>query len=116
MQARLCAAALMLLSGVTHVSQLVVYPAKPNVIGAALFGVIYFAIGILLWRNNRLGLWLGAILPTIGGVLGAIRFASLHRNPFSIFHIIIDLIVVPICIWLLLKPTRDSADSDVAHH
>ncbi|MEW4529446.1 MAG: hypothetical protein ACF8PG_18240 [Maioricimonas sp. JB045] len=114
MQARLCAAALMLLSGVTHVSQLVVYVAKPNVIGAALFGVIYFVIGLLLWWNKRVGLWLGAILPTIGGVLGAIRFASMHRNPFSIFHIIIDLIVVPICVWLLFRPATKSDTTEPA--
>ncbi len=89
---------LMLVSSVTHVVQLQVYPLSHHVIGAAAFGIIYFFIGLFLLRRNRLALWLGAILPSIGGVLGVYRFLFLHPNPFTIFHVLIDLVVVPICI------------------
>ena len=92
---------LMLVSSVTHVVQLQVYPLEHHVIGAAAFGIIYFFIGLFLLRRRRLAFWLGAILPTIGGVLGVYRFVFLHANPFTIFHVIIDLIVVPICIYHL---------------
>ena len=92
---------LMLVSGVTHVVQLQVYPLEHHVIGAAGFGIIYFLIGIFLLRRHRLSFWFGAILPTIGGILGVYRFVFLHANPFTVFHVIIDLIVVPICIYYL---------------
>lgn len=91
----------MLLSGITHVSQLFVYGTFDHVIGAAIFGLIYFVIGIALLGRSRKALWMGAILPTIGGILGLVRLMT-HPNPFSIFHIAIDLIVVPICIYLLM--------------
>ena len=92
---------LMIISSVTHVLQLRVYPLEHHVIGAAVFGIIYFFIGFFLLRCYRLAFWLGAILPSIGGVLGVYRFLFLQPNPFTIFHVAIDLVVVPICIYSL---------------
>ncbi len=94
---------LMIISSVTHVLQLLVYPLEHHVIGAAAFGIIYFFIGFFLLRRNHLAFWIGAILPSIGGVLGVYRFLFLHPNPFTIFHVALDLIVVPICIYSLMK-------------
>ena len=100
---RQLAGMLMIISSVTHVLQLKVYPLEHHVIGAAGFGIIYLVIGLLLLRGNLLSLWLGAILPSIGGILGVYRFLFLHPNPFTIFHVVIDLVVVPICIYSLMK-------------
>ena len=99
---------LLIISSVTHVLQLKVYPLEHHVIGAASFGIIYFFIGFFLLRRKYLAFWLGAIVPTIGGVLGIYRFLFLHPNPFTVFHVAIDLIVVPICISRLRKqkPTK----------
>jgi len=101
----------MLLSGVTHVSQLFVYGFKHHVIGAAVFGAIYFLIGLALLGRTKIALWIGIVLPSIGGILGVYRFLVLQVNSFSIFHIIIDLIVVPVCIYLLTKSGGEKLDS-----
>ncbi|MGE7957302.1 hypothetical protein ACQKQA_12040 [Pseudomonas sp. NPDC089530] len=106
MAARQLAGVLMLLSGGTHLSQLWVYGMALNVIGAASFGAIYVVVGWLLLRPGTLGLWLGAYLPTVGGICGAARFMLVHPNPFSLFHIGIDLIVVPICLYSLVLEYR----------
>ncbi len=64
----------MLISGITHVIQRFVYAAL--IVGTAgfrlivLFGVIYFIIGLLMLRKTRAALWVGVILPAIGGLLG----------------------------------------------
>ncbi|NER93815.1 MAG: hypothetical protein F6J86_08230 [Symploca sp. SIO1B1] len=100
---RQIAGILMIISSVTHVVQLQIYPREHHVIGAAGFGIIYLIIGIFLLRRNRLALWFGAILPSIGGILGIYRFFFLHPNPFSIFHVGIDLVIVPICIYGLIR-------------
>jgi len=97
------AAYLMLLSGVTHISQLFVYGFYDHVVGAAVFGAVYFLIGLALLGRTKIALWLGAVLPSIGGILGVYRFLLLHVNPFSVFHVLIDLIVVPICAYVLIK-------------
>lgn len=104
---RRVAAGLLLVSGVTHVVQLPIYGAGHSVIGATIFGGIYFAIGLALLSKSRMALVLGAIFPSIGGVLGVYRFLHLHPNPFSVFHVVIDLVVVPACIFLLLRGYRD---------
>ena len=100
---RRVAASLMLLSGGTHVAQLAVYEPEHSVIGAAVFGGIYFLIGLLLLGTTRTALMLGAVFPTIGGLLGVYRFLHLHANPFSVFHVAIDLVVVPACVYLLCR-------------
>ncbi|MGV2826886.1 hypothetical protein [Myxosarcina sp. GI1(2024)] len=46
---------------------------------------------------------------TFFGVLGVDRFLFLHPNPFTVFHVSIDLVVVPICIY---KP-KEKNNSDV---
>ncbi len=103
MKARKIAAGLMLLSGVTHVSQLLVYGSEVSVVGASVFGLIYFVIGLFLLGKSKGALWAGAIIPSVGGILGVYRFFYLQTNPFSVFHVAIDLIVVPLCVYLLWK-------------
>ena len=108
---RRVAATLMLISGVTHVAQLYFYPENVSARGASVFGGIYFALGLyLLFSSGRIALWLTAILPSIGGALGVWRFVQLHRNPFSVFHVAVDLVVVPCCIYLLLRRTVTTRD------
>jgi len=104
---RSIAASLMLISGVTHVVQIPIYGAHGSVIGAAAFGVVYFIIGLFLFGRFRAALWAGAVLPAIGGVLGVYRFIFLHPNPFSVFHVLIDLVVVPCCIILLVCGSQE---------
>ncbi len=94
---------LFILTAFTHWIQLFIYPTEMHIIGAALFGVIYFLIGFNIFRGSTKILWAGTVLPTIGAVLGGYRFWFLHRNPFSIFHISIDIIVVPLCIYILVN-------------
>lgn len=97
------ASVLMLISGVTHVGQIIFYREIRTIIGGTLFGVIYFLIGIYLWRGSRRALWAGAVLPALGGVLGTYRLLFVHLNPFSFFHVAIDLVVIMICVIALRK-------------
>ena len=100
LDARKLAARLLLLSGVTHIAQLWFYPTA---IIAAMFGGLYLLIGVRLLQPGRAALWFAATGPSIGGALGVYRFLYLEPNPFSVFHVCIDLVVVPACIWLLLR-------------
>jgi len=58
---RAIAGTLLVISGVTHVTQLYVYPPEGHVIGAALFGVVYFLIGIgIVAKRSLIMYWIGA--------------------------------------------------------
>lgn len=47
MRSRKFAGILMIISGITHLIQLQVYPLEGHVIGAAAFGIVYFIIGLM---------------------------------------------------------------------
>jgi hypothetical protein len=114
---RRLAGALLILSSLTHVAQLAVYARDPHVIGAAAFGAAYGAVGLLLVRGSRAGLWLALTLPSVGGVLGVWRFMVVYRNPFSVVHVAIDGVVVVICGYLVCRghDARRAAGSRVAN-
>jgi hypothetical protein len=97
------AAALLIVSSLTHVAQLAVYSRETHIIAAAAFGVVYFAVGMLLVRGARVGLWLAITLPSVGGVLGVWRFMFVHRNPFSVFHVAIDVLVISIGGYMVFR-------------
>jgi hypothetical protein len=104
---RLVAGILLLVSAVTHVLQLLIYGTAGHVIGAAGFGVLYLLIGLFLIFNKKWALWLGATLPAIGGVLGILRFIFRQSTPFIIFHVLVDLVVVPLSIYLLIQYRKE---------
>ncbi|MFI7005278.1 hypothetical protein [Streptomyces sp. NPDC050145] len=102
-QAARTLAVLLLLSGVTHLAQLAVYQHEANVLGAAGFGAVYLVIGIAVLRRWPGALHLAAVLPAIGGLLGTYRFFFLHTNPFSVWHVALDLVIVPLAVILLAR-------------
>ena len=94
---------LLLITGVTHGAQFLLQQASAtNTPAGAAFGLVYFVIGLLLLRSGRLPLWLGAVVPGIGAVLGALLLLA-NRDAVLVFHVVINLIVFPSCIYLLVQ-------------
>ncbi|WP_406635658.1 hypothetical protein [Amycolatopsis sp. WGS_07] len=91
---------LLALSAATHVSQLAVYGTASDTVGSAAFGVLYAAIAAGVFRRARPAFLAAAIFPAIGGLLGIYRLIAVHPNPFSVFHPILDVVIVPLAILL----------------
>ena len=115
---KIVAGILLIISSITHVGQLVVVGFEWHDIGAAVFGVVYGILGISLiiisykdvslnWK--KVMTFGGIVLPLIGGLLGLNRLINIElkihgeMNWFIVFHIIIDCIVIPICIYSFLQ-------------
>ncbi|ATY13655.1 hypothetical protein CU254_26905 [Amycolatopsis sp. AA4] len=88
------------LSAVTHVSQLAVYGTGSDTVGSAAFGVLYAVIAAGVFRRARPFFLAAAVFPAIGGLLGLYRLVAVHPNPFSVFHPILDVVIVPLAISL----------------
>ncbi|CAA7602651.1 Hypothetical protein DEACI_3330 [Acididesulfobacillus acetoxydans] len=102
--ARLLAAILMGVSAATHLVQLIVMNFQADVLVAGLgFGLMYAVISLGLFINSKVFYYIGAILPTIGGMLGVYRYLFVRPNWFSLLNVGIDLVVVPSCIYLIVK-------------
>lgn len=100
---RQMASILLLITGVTHAAQFLLQEASAtNTPVGAAFGLAYFVIGLLLLRGGRLPLWLGAIVPGIGVVLAGLLLLT-SWDAVLAFHVGINLIVFPSCIYLLAQ-------------
>lgn len=98
---------LLLVSGVTHLAQWLVYEEARVLAGVTIFGLAYLAIGAGILAGSPRAVRLGAILPAIGGVGGTIRFLAVEANPFSAGHVAIDLVVAPICLREWTRERRE---------
>ncbi|MDA8054266.1 MAG: hypothetical protein M0Z77_01270 [Thermoplasmatales archaeon] len=99
---------LLLLSFLTHDSQLLVYKISVSLIVVALFGVFYLVIAIFLLLGNRFSPVAGSIVPAIGASLGIYRFFIIAPNPFSVFNVCLDAIIVPFSLILYMRWTRST--------
>ena len=72
---RYLAALLMIITGILHVLPMFKEVKDPNTIPMLGFGLVYFAIGVLLFMDKKFSQVLGTVFPLIGlgvgfGVVG----------------------------------------------
>lgn len=103
---RYFAALLMLLTGVLHVLPMFGEPQDPNALPMLAFGIVYFAVGVVLILKIRFSEILGIIFPLTG--LGTGFFVVGLKNWDTMLSImfIIDAIVIMCCIILLLNKNK----------
>ena len=99
-KARALASGLMLFTGVAHLVHVFVAGEDAGGAGAAIAGVIYLGIGVALRRPGTWPLWLGALLPALGG-LGGTQLLLAHFNAVTLLFVLIDVVVVACCVALL---------------
>jgi hypothetical protein len=99
---RRLAGVLMLASTVTHLSEPFIFPFSLPLAVATLYGLCFLAVGIFLFREGTRVLVWGAILPLSAAFLGtANALLQGYMHPLTRWHLFVDLIVGPICIYLL---------------
>ena len=99
---RYLAASLLCLTGIIHVARLGL--ADAPVVIVVVFGVAYLILGGLLFRNNKIAYYFGAIVPLIGLCVGPV----ILTNPpilFATFLGAIEIVVVVSC-FSLIKRSR----------
>ena len=100
---RYLAAFLLLLTGVLHVSLTIRNPSDPAALPVLVFGIIYLAVGLLLFLGIKFAKYLGLVFPLIGlvagfGILGISNWTAMHTLLFAI-----DALVAICCVSLILK-------------
>ncbi len=95
------AAGLMLLSGITHPMQILVYGTAPEIAEPARAGSIFLLVGLGLLTRYRVALWVGIVLPLLGGSAAVLRIVAADPTAFTWFHAAIDFVVVGCCVGVL---------------
>ena len=107
MNPRAIASGLLLFTGVAHVAENLLRSHDPGMLVA---GAIYFAIGLWLRRAGKPPLIAGALLPALGGSLGAQRLlAAPTIDPALGVMVAIDAVVVVCCAMSLLRGEAKAA-------
>ena len=72
----------------------------------AAFGVMYLVISAFMIMGYGYSALAASVVPAIGASLGVYRFLTIIPNPFSIFNVALDAIIVPISIILVWRWLR----------
>jgi len=103
---RYLAAGLMIYSGISHPSQLLIYgTADPQLVTPALIGCSFFFVGLFLLTKKRAALWVGLVIPLLFGLGASFRIATQDPNVFTYIHTLIDFVVAGLCFALLRRPS-----------
>jgi hypothetical protein len=100
---RFIAGILLIISGVLHVILYIKTSDNPGTIGLLGFGIIYAAIGVLLFNTQVYPVYLGLIVPLIGMILSMIRFGVPELISLLMLFKVIGVTVIALCAWILLK-------------
>ena len=103
---RLIAGILLVISGVLHVILYIKTSDNPGTVGLLVFGIIYAAIGVLLFTPKLYPVYLGLIIPFIGMTLSMIKFGIPELISLLTLFKVIGVIVIALCAYLLLKKPK----------
>jgi len=103
---RYVAAMLLIISGVLHIVLYSRTPHDPGIMGVLVFGIVYAAIGLLLFMPNRYALYLGLIFPIIGLIAALVKMGIDNLDYMMILLLLIDIVVIICCAYLLIYRTR----------
>jgi len=103
---RYLAAALFLLDGILHLYFVTKGPSDPNFLAALAFGIIYFALGVLLILNKKFAFWPGFIIPILPLALALFTVDFKTLDAISITILVCDVLVVICCLILLMNKNR----------
>ncbi len=97
---RYMVAGLLGITGVLHIIEPFRSGANPVAIVMVAFGIAYLTIGVFVFRADRKGYYLAAVVPAIGIIGGLVQML---QNPtwWMALLIAIDLVVVPGSIYLI---------------
>ncbi|MCL4319400.1 MAG: hypothetical protein M1596_05890 [Firmicutes bacterium] len=106
----------LIVSAVVHILQLEVYGIGTSVIIVSGFGVIYAVLAILHGLRHPWAPILSVVFPSIGGILGILRFVFLRPNAGSIIDVVLDVIVIiPVSAVMWSRHTYTSSTSPIHH-
>jgi uncharacterized membrane protein HdeD (DUF308 family) len=100
---RYLAAGLLLFTGVLHILPMFKTPSDPNSIPMLIFGIAYFAVGVMLIMKIKYDSLLGIIIPLIGLGVGFFMIGIKNWTAMLTFLFAIDAVVIICCLILLLN-------------
>jgi uncharacterized membrane protein HdeD (DUF308 family) len=106
---RYVAAMLLIISGVLHIVLYFKTPHDPGIMGVLAFGIIFAAIGLLLFMPNMYAVYLGLIFPIIGITTALVKVGIKNLGYMMILLLLIDIVVIICCAYLLINRAKEKS-------
>jgi len=104
---RFIAAWLLILTGLLHALLFFSEPKDENALQLLVFGILYFAIGILMILNSEFSAAWGIIFPILGIGAGFFVIGFQHWNMMLGGLYVIDGIIAGCCTFLFFRNERN---------
>ena len=104
---RYLAAGLLLLTGILHILPMLKTPSDPNSLPMLIFGISYFAVGVMLIMKIKFDSLLGIIIPLIGLGVGFLMIGIKNWTTMLTLLFTIDAVVIICCLILLLNKRKN---------
>lgn len=104
------AAALMLLSGLTHSAQLWLTELGATAVTSALVGLFYLLVALGLSGQSRFSLWAGLLVPITGSLATAGQWADASSQALPAWHLLVDILVIGLCAYVLFRTRHELMD------
>ena len=104
------AAVLMLLSGVTHISQLWYRETDGVALFTAMTGMVYLLLGLGLSGQSRFALLASSFAVIANGVANGTTLSTSAIDPLLWWHVCIDATVAVLCLYILYATRSDVMD------
>jgi uncharacterized membrane protein (DUF2068 family) len=103
---RLLAASLLMFTGVIHLAMAALTAEMVMAAGSAMFGVLYFVLGIGLFAGRRLFSYLGVVITLLGLSVGIYTYIAMTPEPIILPLAVIDVIIILCCSYLIIHQTE----------
>ncbi len=103
---RYVAALLLILTGLLHALTFFYDLQDANALLMLAFGILYFAIGIILFLNLKIAPALGIIFPLLGIGAGVFVIGVKHTDMMLEIMFVIDVLVIFCCSFIFYRMTR----------
>lgn len=103
-------AALMGLSGFTHIAQLWLFDLDTASLVGAASGVVYLLIALGLAGHSRFTLWIAVLIPGIGVAAAFMGYFTLSVPPLTLFHITLNGLIILFSLYILFRTRHAQMD------
>jgi uncharacterized membrane protein HdeD (DUF308 family) len=91
-----------LLSGILHIVSGIRKRSDPKALPMIIFGIIYFATGLLLYYKIQYSIVCGIVFPAIGLASSLMKIGIKNFDAMLVFLCCVDILMIAGCIVLVL--------------
>ena len=100
---RSAAAVILLLSGISHISQLWFRATDETALATALLGTIYLLMALGLAGQSRFALWVAAFTTMAAGGMRVSQMSDNPADPLLAWHLLADVCIAILCAAVLYR-------------